>query len=71
MNKSLIVLVFFLIMGAVFVSGCTSMGEGDSGDSSSGDDNSGDSDSGDDNSGDSNEDSDSKGYNSGITNFKS
>ena len=61
MNKSLIVLVFFLIIGVVFVSGCTSMVEEDSGDSSSGDDNSGDS----------NEDSDSKGYNSGITNFKS
>jgi outer membrane lipoprotein-sorting protein len=56
MNKLLIVLVFFLIMGAVFVSGCTSMGEGDSEDSNSGDDNSGD--------------SNSKGYNSGITNFK-
>ncbi|MDP1553155.1 MAG: hypothetical protein Q8M06_09095 [Methanobacteriaceae archaeon] len=74
MNKSLIVLVFFLIMGTVFVSGCTSMGEENSGDSGSGDD-SGDSNeesgSGDDNSGDSNEDSDSKGYNSGITNFKS
>jgi ABC-type Fe3+-citrate transport system substrate-binding protein len=63
MNKLLIVLVFFLIIGSVFVSGCTSMGEGDSEDSSSGDDNSG--------SEDSNQDSDSKGYNSGITNFKS